>query len=382
MEETINQKDEIVMRLLHYFITEQNYNPIVLHGAKNEIWLENMDKDYKIVRIVSNYIHNDDQLDFDIFKTVQISKQIKQKVLSFKLNVLNLYVNLGDNVHIDNFNNSNMECLNINDIKDFNKYTNILEVYPNINKEEDTLEGMDLFIKLSTDINQKTERDARMNDKVFEQKKPIVTYILLAINILVFILMYVIGNGSTDVGTLYAFGANYAPAVQAGEYWRLITSAFLHIGLVHLLCNMYSLYIIGPQLESFFGRTKYIIIYLGGAIIGNLLANTITPNAIGAGASGAIFALLGALLYFGYHYRVYLGGVIKSQIIPIILLNLLIGFTTQGISNAAHIGGLIGGLALAIALGVPNKSTTSEKINGWIITTILVCFLVYMSIFK
>ena len=83
MEQGINidldDKNMIVMKLLHYFITEKNYNPIILQGAENEIWLENMDEDYKIVRIVSNYIHNDEQFKFDVFKTKRIVKKIKKK---------------------------------------------------------------------------------------------------------------------------------------------------------------------------------------------------------------------------------------------------------------------------------------------------------------
>ena len=71
----LDDKNVIVMKLLHYFITEKNYNPIILQGAENEIWLENMDENYKIVRIVSNYIHNNEQFDFDIFKTKRIVKK-------------------------------------------------------------------------------------------------------------------------------------------------------------------------------------------------------------------------------------------------------------------------------------------------------------------
>ena len=75
----INKNDELIMKLLHYFITEHGYNPIVLHGVENEIWLENMDEDYKIVRIVSNYIHNDEQFNYDVLKTKQIVKKIKRQ---------------------------------------------------------------------------------------------------------------------------------------------------------------------------------------------------------------------------------------------------------------------------------------------------------------
>ena len=77
MNETINRKDLIVMKLLHYFITERNYSPIILQGAEDEIWLENLNDDkYQIVRVVSNYIHNDEQLDFDLYKTKRIVSKI------------------------------------------------------------------------------------------------------------------------------------------------------------------------------------------------------------------------------------------------------------------------------------------------------------------
>ena len=102
----INVKDEMVMKLLHYFITEKNYNPVVLHGAQDEIWLENMDNEYKIVRIVSNYIHNNEQLDFDLFKTKRIVNNIKKKTFNFNMNVLSIYVDLGDNVNLDSNKNN------------------------------------------------------------------------------------------------------------------------------------------------------------------------------------------------------------------------------------------------------------------------------------
>ena len=100
---TLSENDEIVMRLIHYFITEQGYNPVLLHGAKDEIWLEKHDADYKIIRIVSNYIHNNEQLDMDLYRTKQIIKKIKRKMFSFKMNTLSIFINLGDNVEIDVF---------------------------------------------------------------------------------------------------------------------------------------------------------------------------------------------------------------------------------------------------------------------------------------
>ena len=103
---------------------------------------------------------------------------------------------------------------------------------------------------------------------------------------------------------------------------------------------------------------------------------------VSVGASGSIFGLLGALLYFGYHYRVYLSGVIKSQIIPLIILNLTIGFLATSINNLAHIGGLIGGVLISMAVGVKYKSTKTDITNGIIMTLIFTGFLAYMIFFR
>ena len=376
----VNKNDEIVMRLLHYFITEMNYSPVVLHGAKNEIWLENLDSEYKIVRIVSDYIHNNEQFEFDIFKTKQILGKIKQKTFSLKINALNIFTNLNENVVLNEQPVSNIKCLGIKKISDLKKYNYIENMFPGLSTSKFSEKGMELFIKLTTDINEKTEEDAHMAENVFKVKKPYITYALIITNILMFIFMYMYGAGSEDVETLLKFGANYPAYIKGGEYFRLITSMFLHIGFFHILFNMYALYIIGPQLESFFGKAKYLIIYLLSGITGNLLSNCFFDG-VSAGASGAIFGLLGSLLYFGYHYRVYLGNVIKSQIIPLIMINLLIGFTMSGINNAAHIGGLVGGVLATMAVGVKYKSTGFEKVNGYILMFIYTFFIAYIAFF-
>lgn len=374
------ENEEIIMKLLHYFITDQNYNPVVLHGAKDEIWLENLDNDYKIVRIVSNYIHNDEQLNFDIYKTKQIMKSIRKKTFSLKVPTLSIFVNLGDNVHMDKETNFDyITCLNVKSIDDVVRNKDVLSSFPDIKKTLDYKEeGLSLFIKLTSEINKKTEEDSYKAEEVFKPKKPIVTYILILVNILMFILMYVFGSGSEDNLTLLSFGANNRFFVlELGEYYRLVTSAFLHIGIFHLIVNMLSLYIIGSQVENFFGKIKYLLIYFGSAILGNLLSICFFDG-ISAGASGAIFGLLGAILYFGWHYRLYLGNVVKSQIIPIIILNLLLGFFTPGIDNGAHIGGLIGGIFVSMICGIKYKTNNSQRIHGIILTTIFLAFIMFL----
>ena len=374
------QNEELIMKLLHYFITDQNYNPVILRGAQNEIWLENLDGDYKIIRIVSNYIHNDEQLNYDLFKTKQIMKSIKKKTLSFKVPTLSIFLNLGDNVHMDKETNYDyITCLNVKNINDIVKNNHVLEVFPDIKKTLNYKEeGMSLFLKLTSEINKKTEKDAIQAEDVFGPKKPTVTYTLIIINILVFLAMYLFGNGSEDNLTLLAFGANNRTLVLGfHEYYRLLTSSFIHIGILHLFVNMYSLWVIGSQIENFFGKIKYLIIYLGSAFFGSLLSICFS-NSISAGASGAIFGLLGAMLYFGHHYRLYLGNALYSQIIPVIILNLALGFFTPGIDNACHIGGLIGGIFIAMVCGLKYKNNKMERINGIILSMIFLGFIMFL----
>lgn len=377
MEDIVFKSDDlVVMSLINYFITEKNYNPMIIHGLNDEIWLENLNEDYKIVRIVSHHIHNKEQLDFDKFKLSRIVKQVKKKTLSFKVKVLSIYTDLEDDKILSN------DDIYINKEEDINnpKLTN---VFPNIVEKTKVDEnGLEYFIKVTDNINQKNESKSKIAEKIFSFKKPIVTYSLIFICILVFILMYVLGNGSTDNYTLLVFGANVDILTKNGDYYRLFTSMFLHIGILHLLCNMYSLYIIGKEVENVFGKVKYLIIYLLSGIAGSILSLAFNHNTICAGASGAIFGLLGALLYFGYYYRTYLGATLTRSIIPVIVLNLIIGFTSSGIDNAAHIGGLVGGILIAMAVGVPDKSNNNNKINGIVLSLIYFGFIIYLSFFR
>lgn len=377
MEDIVFKSDDlVVMSLINYFITEKNYNPMIIHGLNDEIWLENLNEDYKIVRIVSHHIHNKEQLDFDKFKLSRIVKQVKKKTLSFKVKVLSIYTDLEDDKILSN------DDIYINKEEDINnpKLTN---VFPNIVEKTKVDEnGLEYFIKVTDNINQKNESKSKIAEKIFSFKKPIVTYSLIFICILVFILMYVLGNGSKDNYTLLVFGANVDTLTKNGDYYRLFTSMFLHIGILHLLCNMYSLYIIGKEVENVFGKVKYLIIYLLSGIAGSILSLAFNHNTICAGASGAIFGLLGALLYFGYYYRTYLGATLTRSIIPVIVLNLIIGFTSSGIDNAAHIGGLVGGILIAMAVGVPDKSNNNNKINGIVLSLIYFGFIIYLSFFR
>ncbi len=372
-EIVIDTQEELVMKLLHYFITEKGYSPVIVRGVKDEIWLENLDNDYKIVRIVSGYIHNDEQFKFDIFKTKSLMKSIKKKTLSLKLKAISIFVNLGDNVNMNQFHEDNIDFADIKTTDDLNNYRFVIENFPDITKDTDFKEnGFELFLKITDDINKKNEEDAKMNEDVFRMKRPFITYALIAINVIVFIIC--------QFFNYIPFAVNRV-AIVNGEYYRLITGIFLHGNIFHLFFNCYALYVIGMQLESFLGKWKYLLVYLLSGLAGSMLSIFFSNN-YSIGASGAIFGLLGSLLYFGYHYRVYLDSVVKSQIIPLIVLNLGLGFMLSGVDNWAHIGGLIGGIFSTMAVGIKYKSTRFEMVNGVILYLIYILFLGYMVFFQ
>lgn len=377
MDEIIIKSDDLlIMNLINYFITEENYKPMIIHGINDEIWLENLDNNYKIVRIVSHHIHNKEQLDFDKFKLSRIVKQVKRKTLSFKVKVLSIYTDIEDEKIL------NKDDVLVEKEKDINN-PKLVSAFPDIvektNRKED---GLEYFMKVTDNINKKNESRSKMAEKIFSYKVPIVTYIIMAICIVLFIMMEVFSGGSTNSLTLLKYGANLDVLVKEGEYYRLFTCMFLHIGIMHLACNMYSLYVVGREVESLFGKIKYIIIYVLSGIFGSIMSIAFTHNTISAGASGAIFGLLGALLYFGIHYRTYLGDAIKRSVIPIIAINLLIGFFSEGIDLAAHIGGLVGGALVAMMVGIPDKSKTEDIINGTILTIIYLIFISYLAFWR
>ncbi len=369
----MDKKDEIVMRLVHFLVTKENYTPIVVNGVKNEVWLENVEGPYKIIRINSNYIHNKEQYNFDIYKTSNVAKQIKKKTLSWKVNVLNIFLDLNDSVKLNSF--SNIDNIRVSDTKDLVHNNIVVDAFPNIEKDIiNTEDEVDLIVNVTNDINSKTAKENKKYEEVFRPKRIIITYALIAICTLIYILQIIF----PIINTLFAVNGTL---VRQGQVYRLVTGIFLHGSIWHLLCNMYSLYVIGCATENYFGKRKFILIYLASGIIGSMFS-CIFNTGWSLGASGAIFGLMGALCYFGYYYRLYMGKALYNDIIPVIILNLGLSLVLSNIDFYAHIGGLIGGVFITMGLGVKNKTDRQSSINGWITFSILVLFLIYMLFFR
>ncbi|HEX3030617.1 MAG TPA: rhomboid family intramembrane serine protease [Bacillota bacterium] len=205
--------------------------------------------------------------------------------------------------------------------------------------------------------------------KFGEGSTPWITIAILAINVVIWALMELAG-GSQDAGVLLAFGAKVNSLILAGEYWRLITPVFLHIGLEHLLFNSFALYQLGSGGEYLFGRTKFIAIYLISGLWGGA-ASFAFSDYLSAGASGAIFGIFGSYLYFGLRERAIFSQGLGGGIIAALLINLAYGFFNQGVDNYAHLGGLVGGFLMSCALGLRGDRVWQLSRLMWLMGTVV-----------
>ena len=204
----------------------------------------------------------------------------------------------------------------------------------------------------------------------FRFKENPVVFSLIFINLFYFLLLELNG-GSDNWLTLVYWGAKEGVSISRGEYWRLITPIFMHIGFFHLVSNTIALIIFGPIMEKVLGPYKFLIIYLITGVWGNI-ASFLSSYAIGAGASGALFGLAGSYAAYLYINRGNLGNWGREALIGlgwIVGINLIFGFTMNGIDNSAHLGGLVSGWVIGILLCPLSTSViTSEQTNMQIFT--------------
>ena len=184
------------------------------------------------------------------------------------------------------------------------------------------------------------------------KKLPICTIAIAAANVLIFLGRSFMGM-TEDSAFMMEHGAMYVPYLMNGErYYTLITSMFLHFGFSHLMNNMVMLLVIGYSLEPEIGKIRFLFIYLGSGLMGNLVSAWFDVSqgsyAVSAGASGAIFGIVGALLYVAIRNHGRVGEISTRGLVLMAGLSLYYGFTAQGVDNAAHIGGLISGFLLAV----------------------------------
>ena len=177
---------------------------------------------------------------------------------------------------------------------------------------------------------------------------------VIAVNIIVFAVMSIFGN-TLDAQYMAEHGAMYPPYVaENGQYWRLFTSMFMHFGLMHILNNMVMLGAVGRIVEIAMGHVRFLIAYIVAGICGGALSYAVMLHnndyAVSAGASGAIFGMVGALVWIVIVNRGFYEGISRQQVIFMVILMIYYGVSTSGVDNWDHLGGLAGGFIISIVL--------------------------------
>jgi len=195
---------------------------------------------------------------------------------------------------------------------------------------------------------------------------------LIAINVLIFGIVFLFDT-QLGVDTMVTFGAKVNYKIVDGEYYRLIAPMFLHWDLYHLGANMLGLYIFGRDIEIIFGKKKFLMIYFFAGIVGVLFSYTFN-NSISAGASGALFGLLGAHLYLFFRNKDAYKRIFGRDFLVLIAINVGYGFIDPRIDFSGHMGGLVGGMIICYILGIVNeKNVDFKKIVVLVLTIAAIC---------
>ena len=211
---------------------------------------------------------------------------------------------------------------------------------------------------IATPVGMRCPECAKQRTKVHTARSlsasdPQVTYAIIAVNILVFVAQSFGGGGGVGArtGTLYENGLLFGPLVDAGEWWRLVSSGFLHADPLHLIFNMVGIYFLGQLLEPALGALRFVALYVGSLLVGSFGVLLLSPDAATIGASGAVFGLLGAAFVIMRQRGM---DPMRSFIGPILLINILLTFR-PGISIGAHLGGLVGGVLCAFIIDAAER---------------------------
>lgn len=383
------REDYIFWRLAYFLLMEQDYRLMAISDDRREMWLENTAiKRAPVVRLLRRELDWSNWLQRDIQLTAANGEKIRKRFMRRGLNIVSMYVSkyppVDDYEHLLKAPYTPLETSQTNVTPILFAQGHEEEAFDQLNTlfqngarhwhfrdayEESEVRSLEQLVL--TGAVQKEEKDRNL----LEYGNPFFTYLFIAVQVAVFLLLEING-GSTNTDTLIRFGAKFNPLILDGEWWRFFTPIFLHIGVLHLLMNTMALYYLGTMVEKIFGRWRFLWIYLFSGFLGSVASFVFTPN-LSAGASGAIFGCFGALLFFGFVNRSLFFRTIGMNVIVVIIINLIFGFTVPGIDNSGHIGGLIGGFLAAGVSYVPSQRNWSLQATFFLLSFLLTVFLLW-----
>jgi rhomboid protease GluP len=373
--------------LAHYFVREENYRILHFSKEQKEIWLENPDsKQLPIIRMLNCVLDWSNWMERDLQLTGMNGENIRKQKFKKNIEIVNIYISpyppVDDYEHrigqLGQFNQTHIQTF----IMSRDSYQTVLDNLQLIfNKSISLLRNNELELsslqidELKKETLQLAAKKVQSEKNIFTFGKPIMTYIFIALQIFIFLLLEFNG-GSENSSTLVEFGAKFNPLILEGEWWRFIFPVFIHIGFLHLFMNTLGLYFLGTAVEKIYGSFRFFWIYLFAGVIGSIASFAFSPN-LSAGASGAIYGCFGALLYMGLIYPKLFFRTLGKNVVTILILNIIVSFTVPNIDMAGHLGGLVGGFVVTGVVHFPDKRKYGSQLLFLISTLTLTSSLLF-----
>lgn len=391
----MNLKDNYLLYATAYqLVTDDDYELLHINDQIKEVWLHKYEnKTSRVIRLTSQGFDWKNHLKKDIAQVFQKMKILKGYLSRKKVEINNIYIS--KLAPIDDWEvlkrpmmlkeknpiQMNVFYLDEDDFEDEEKRLHDkLDIdLPETTSEKTDTELEDEINKFKSKLVQLVSNRRKEEENIFSYGKPMVVYLLLAMNLIMYFIL-ALNGGSESIETLIKYGAKYNPAIILdGEWWRIVSSMFLHIGILHLFMNLVAVYYLGTLVERIFGSFRFFVIYMLAGVGGGLASFAFSMN-VSAGASGALFGLFGALIFFGLIYKRLFFKTIGVNLLILIVVNLVFGFIAPQIDNAAHLGGLITGFIAAAIVYLPTKQHRIKQISALIIYIVLIGLLVVFGI--
>jgi rhomboid protease GluP len=377
------QEDFLFWRLARFFISDCGYRIVHLSKNQQELWLEKLEnKNVQVIRLLKHELTWSNWMQRDIELTATNGENIRKQLNKRNINILNIYVSAFLPVDEYQFRIEKPftypgggKTVVKSIIVERSSYNEQIQEISKILMENITIivkenyEESDIETEKQMALNS-AKQVVKAEKDLFENGRPFFTYVFLGIQVILFLLMEFLG-GSTSTTNLIRFGAKVNGLILDGEWWRFFTPIVIHIGFLHLIMNSFALYYLGRMVEQIYGNIRFFFIYLFAGFFG-VLTSFLFSTSISAGASGAIFGCFGALLYFGSAYPKLFFRTMGTNIIVVIIINLVFGFTFSGVDNAGHIGGLIGGFLASCVFHLPKKKRPFMQVVSLVVSIFLI----------
>lgn len=336
---------EMTMNMINYLLIEENY---IYVGNEKEIWLENLSHPtVQLIYINQRSIFNEMQATQLMKQIDRVRQRVRTRYLLWRLNVVILNVDSSSISHLEPVKHY-VKVFHINQINDFKHNEELNQFYPNLKKAKLDYPMDELIYQMQ----QATKAKALNVRKTLEFQKK--SYLMMGfISLLILIFIWIQLQPYKNLVTAIEFGAKYNPLIVAGEYWRFLTPAFIHMNFLHLLFNVVFIYQFGKMIEHLFGWWRSLLIMVGAAILGNLFSFAFVEN-VSLGASTIAYGLLGALLFLGIENRKMFMHLVKGLIFPILSFSVFWAIIDPSIDFYGHLGGFLGGFLIATVVGLPS----------------------------